>query len=236
MSSATKTASAAGVLRRNADVMRLALPFMFAAVTFGASFGVYARDAGMGTIAPVVMSATTFGGSAQFAVASILGAGGGLAAAIVAGILLNARYGPIGISVAHVIHGNALVRALKAQLVVDESWALANRGGREFDSRVLLGVGAALYVGWNTGTIVGVVAGDALGDPEKLGLDAAFGALFLALLVGVIDTRHALYGALAGGAIAFALIPFTQPGIPIIAACAGCLVGLLPNKRTERER
>jgi 4-azaleucine resistance transporter AzlC len=212
-------------LRRNADVLRLALPFSLAAATFGASFGVLAIDAGMGSYAPIVMSATTFAGSAQFAVASILSAGGGLAAAIVAAVLLNARYGPIGLSVAHVIRGSALDRTVKAQLVVDESWALANRGGRSFDARILIGVGIALYIGWTGGTIVGVVAGDAIGDPEKLGLDAAFGALFLALLVSVIDSRRALYGALAGGGIALALIPFTQPGIPIIAACAGCVLG-----------
>jgi 4-azaleucine resistance transporter AzlC len=220
-------------LRQNRDVLRLALPFMIAAATFGASFGVYARDAGMGAAAPIVMSATTFAGSAQFAVASILSAGGGLAAAIVAAILLNGRYGPIGISVAHVIHGNPASRAVQSQLVVDESWALANRGGRRFDRRILIGVGIALYIGWNSGTIVGVVAGDAIGDPEKLGLDAAFGALFLALLASVLDSRRAVYGAIAGGAIALALIPFTQAGIPIVAACAGCLVGLLPSRREE---
>jgi predicted branched-subunit amino acid permease len=173
----------------------------------------------------MVMSATTFAGSSQFAVASIFSAGGELAAAVVAAVLLNARYGPIGISVAHVIRGRGPSRFVKSQLVVDESWALANRGGRSFDARVLIGVGIALYIGWNAGTIVGVLAGDSLGDPEQLGLDAAFGALFLALLVSVINSRRALYGALAGGAIALALIPFAQPGIPIIAACAGCLVG-----------
>lgn len=222
-------------LRENADVLRLALPFMLASFIFGASFGVYASDAGMGSVAPVVMSATTFAGSGQFAVASILATGGGLSAAVVAAILLNSRYVPIGISVAHVIHGSRLSRLLKSQLVVDESWALANRGGREFDQRILMGVGAALYVGWNSGTIVGVLAGDAIGDPRKLGLDAGFGALFLALLVSVLDSRRAVYGAIAGGAIALALIPFTQPGVPIIAACLGCLVGLLPQKAEAGE-
>jgi predicted branched-subunit amino acid permease len=67
---------------------------------FGASFGLVARAAGMGVVAPLVMSATTFAGSAQFAVTSILGAGGGAAAAIAAAVLLNARYAPISISVA----------------------------------------------------------------------------------------------------------------------------------------
>jgi 4-azaleucine resistance transporter AzlC len=207
------------------DVIRVAAPFMVVVALFGVSFGVLARDAGIGATAPIVMSATTFAGSAQFAVVSILSSGGGLAAAVVAAILLNARYAPIGLSVAHVLRGGPVERAGKAQLVVDESWALANRGGRSFDRRVLLGVGLALYAGWNAGTIAGVATGDLLGDPEKLGLDAAFPALFLALLVTQLRSRRAAAGALAGAGIALALIPFTQPGVPIIAACLGCAVG-----------
>jgi len=60
---------------------------------FGVSYGVLAETAGMGSLAPVVMSATTFAGSAQFAAASVLSAGGSAATAIVAALLLNARYG-----------------------------------------------------------------------------------------------------------------------------------------------
>jgi 4-azaleucine resistance transporter AzlC len=220
-------------LRRNAHVLRLALPFALVVAIFGISFGVLARDEGMGTTAPLVMSLTTFAGSAQFAVVTILSSGGSLTAAVVAAILLNLRYAPIGVSVAHVIHGSALERFLKSQIVVDESWALSNRGGRDFDVRVLMGVGVALYAGWNIGTLIGVLAGDAIGDPEDLGLDAAFAALFLALLVSVIDSRRALFGALAGAAIAFMLIPFAQPGIPIIAAILGCLAGWRAREADE---
>ena len=70
--------------------------------------------------------------------------------------------------------------------------------------------GAALYVAWVLGTIVGVLAGDVLGDPGRLGLDAAFPALFLALLVGELRSRRAVAAAVAGGAIALALVPFAR--------------------------
>jgi predicted branched-subunit amino acid permease len=89
---------------------------------FGASFGLVARAAGMGAYAPLVMSATTFAGSAQFAVSSILGASGGTAAAITAAVLLNARYAPISISVASLFHGPLPRRLAESQLIVDESW------------------------------------------------------------------------------------------------------------------
>jgi hypothetical protein len=136
----------------------------------------------MEPLATVVMSATTFAGSAQFAAASILGAGGGIAAAVTAAVLLNARYGPISISVAPLFRGSSLRRLLEAQLIVDESWAVARRPDGRFERAVLIGAGLVLYVAWVGGTAVGALAGEALADPESLGLDAAFPALFLALL------------------------------------------------------
>jgi 4-azaleucine resistance transporter AzlC len=192
---------------------------------FGASFGLVARASGMGVLAPLVMSATTFAGSAQFAAASILGASGGALAAITAAVLLNARYAPISISVARLFHGPRLRRLAESQLIVDESWALAGRRGR-FDRRVLLGAGLLLYVAWVSGTAVGVVAGDALGNPKDLGLDGAFPALFLALLVPQLRTRRAVVAAVIAGTIALVLIPVTPPGTPIVAASAACLLGL----------
>jgi 4-azaleucine resistance transporter AzlC len=192
---------------------------------FGASFGLVARAAGMGVLAPLVMSATTFAGSAQFAVASILGGSGAALAAIAAAVLLNARYAPISISVARLFHGPRLRRLTESQLIVDESWALAGRSGR-FDRRILVGAGLLLYVAWVSGTAVGVLAGDSLGDPKDLGLDGAFPALFLALLVPQLQTRRAVGAALVAAAIALVLIPVAPPGTPIVVASTACLLGL----------
>lgn len=204
---------------------RVAVPFAVAVGVFGISFGVLAREAGMGSLAPIVMSVTTFAGSAQFAVTSVLGAGGGVAAACIAALLLNARYGPIGMSVASALRGGRLKRLLEAQIVVDESWALSNEGGGRFDRGILIGAGTLLYASWVVGTTIGVLAGDLIGDPNKLGLDAAFPALFLALLVGQIRSRGAAIAAAAGGAIALIVTPFAKPGVPLIVACLACLLG-----------
>jgi 4-azaleucine resistance transporter AzlC len=192
---------------------------------FGVSFGVLARSAGFGAIAPIVMSATTFAGSAQFAAVSIARDGGGIAAATAAAVLLNARYGPIGLSIAPSLQGRVLVRFLQSQLAVDESWAIANRGGGRFDRAALVGAGLALYGAWVAGTIVGVAGGDVLGDPEALGLDAAFPALFLALLLPQVRRRRLIAAAAAGAGIALVLVPVTEPGVPIIAASLASLAG-----------
>jgi 4-azaleucine resistance transporter AzlC len=212
-----------GGYRRGA---RAALPLAVAVAGFGISFGVLARNAGFGWHAPVVMSATTFAGSAQFAAVSIIRDAGGVAAAVVAALLLNARYGPIGVSVAPYLTGSSWSRLAQAQLVVDESWALASEGDGRFNRRVLIGAGVVLYASWVLGTAIGSIAGDALGDPATLGLDAAFPALFLALLAPQLGGRTPISASIVGAVIALLLTPITPPGIPIIAASVACLLGL----------
>ena len=210
---------------RYRDGARAIAPIAIAAVTFGASFGVLARSVGIDALAATVMSATTFAGSAQFAVASILGTSGGVAAAVLAATLLNARYAPISVSVAPLFEGGRVRRLLEAQLIVDESWAVSRRADGRFDRRLLIGAGLVLYVSWVTGTALGSMGGEALGDPADLGLDAAFPALFLALLVPQVSTRRALAAALLGGTVALVLIPFMPAGVPIVAAAGACLIG-----------
>jgi 4-azaleucine resistance transporter AzlC len=179
----------------------------------------------MGSVAPIVMSVTTFAGSAQFAAASILEAGGTLAAAVIAAILLNARYGPIGVSVAPSLTGPWWSRLLRAQLVVDETWALSADGRGGHHPGIIVGAGLVLYASWVGGTAAGVLFGDLLGDPDRLGLDAAFPALFLALLVPNLGRPQARVAAVLGAAIALALTPIAPAGIPIVAAGLACLVG-----------
>jgi len=230
--------------------MRVMLPLMPAIVAFGASFGVLAKAAGVDSLAALVMSATTFAGSAQFAVVSVLGAGGTAAAAIGAAVLLNGRYAPMALAASGAFRGGPVRRLLEAQLLVDESWALSSREGG-FDRKLLLGAGALLYLGWNAGTAIGVLAGDSLTDPATLGLDAAFPALFLALLAPLLRTggargergapsrgsaprsadRAPLAAALIGAGIALTLTPITPAGVPVIAATAACLVGLTRRRR-----
>src|SRR4029078_9329540 len=97
------------------DGIRAMMPLMPAIVAFGASFGVLARAAGIDALAALVMSATTFAGSAQFAVVSVLGAGGTAAAAIGAAVLLTARYVPMAFAAAGAFRGGPVRRLLEAQ-------------------------------------------------------------------------------------------------------------------------
>jgi 4-azaleucine resistance transporter AzlC len=209
------------------DGARVVAPLAIAAGSFGAAFGVLAETAGMGTFAPIVMSATTFAGAAQFAATSVLDQGGGVLAAVAAAVLLNGRYAAISLAVAPAFRGSPARRLIESQLIVDESWAVSQAGGGRIDRPVLVGAGLVLFPFWVGGTALGVLFGDVLGDPERLGIDAAFPALFLALVASQLFSRRAALAALAGGLVALVLLPLTPPGVPVIAASAVCLVGLV---------
>jgi predicted branched-subunit amino acid permease len=205
---------------------RVGLPYAAAGFLLAVSFGVLAQPV-MGSVAPIVMSALVFAGSAQFAATAVLAAGGGAGAAIAAGILLNLRYVPMGIALAPSLRGRPLRRALTGQAMIDFSWAAASRGGGRFDPAFMVVATIPSYPCWVGGTAIGVFAGDLIGDPGALGLDALFPAFFLALLVEG-ELRPGLPSVVAGlGAlVALVLIPFTPAGVPVIAASATALLGL----------
>jgi 4-azaleucine resistance transporter AzlC len=209
------------------DGVRAGLPLAVASLALSITFGVIAQPV-IGGFEAIVMSAIVFAGSAQFAVIAVLAAGGGPIAAVAAGLLLNMRFLPMGIAIAPSLTHRPVQRAMIGQALIDFSWAASSRGEGRYDHRFMLGATAPNYPCWVGGTIIGVLAGGLIGDPLRLGLDALFPAFFLALLLegeGTASRRRAA-AALIGGGLALALIPFTPPGVPVIASCLGALVGL----------
>ncbi len=207
--------------------VRAGLPFAVAGALLAASFGVLANDVGMPRWASIAMSVLVFAGSAQIAALTIIGAGGGLGAAIGAAALMNSRFLPMGIAIGPSLPGGPVARAAQGQAIVDASWALAADGRGGFDRHLMFGSTVVQYVGWVTGTVLGVLAGSALGDPRELGIDAIFPAFFLALLIGEIRGGRSLGVAAAGALIAFVLIPITPAGVPVMVASLASLLGLI---------
>jgi 4-azaleucine resistance transporter AzlC len=201
------------------------VPFGLASLLLGISFGVVARPT-LGPAAAIVMSVVVFAASAQFAALAVLAAGGGAVAAIIAGLLLNLRFVPMGIAIAPSLTHGAVGRAMRGQTLVDASWALSSRGDGRFDVDFLLGATLVQYPAWVLGTILGVLGGAIIGDPKTLGLDAIFPAFFLGLLVPELRKPDGKVVALLGAAIALLLTPLVPAGVPIIAASLSALTGL----------
>lgn len=203
------------------------LPLLPPILALGATFGLLAEPV-MGRVAPIVMSCVVFAGGAQFAALGVLAAGGGAVSAALAGTCVNLRFLPTGFAIAPALKGGRFRRAVEGQTVVDASFVLAARGDGTFDRPMLLASSAVQAAGWISGTVLGVLAANAVPDPERFGLDAILPAFFLALLVGQLrehGRRAALVAALAG-LITLVLTPVLPPGLPVVAAGAAALIGL----------
>lgn len=204
---------------------------------FGVSFGVLAVAAGLSPAMACAMSLSVFAGGAQFAAVGVVASGGSPAAGVAGGLLLNARYVAFGLAVGPRLSGGRARRALAAQLLIDESTALALREDDDAAAeRAFWSTGIAVFVLWNVGTAVGALAGGALGDPRVLGLDAAFPAGFLALLAPLLGDARSRAAAAGGVVVAVALLPVAPPGVPVLAAALGVLAGLALPPRTGDTR
>ncbi len=214
---------------------------------FGTSFGVLATTAGLSVAQTCVMSLVVFTGASQFAVVGILATGGSLASAFGSAFLLAARNAAYGVAMAPTLFrrrrgsgaragrrdGVRLARRLvAAQLVIDETTAMATAQSTPAAREQAFWItGIAVFLCWNISTAIGAVAGDAIGDPEAFGLDAAFPAGFVALSVPHLASRAGRVAAATGVAIALLLVPFTPAGVPIVAAAAGVVPALFVARR-----
>jgi branched chain amino acid efflux pump len=214
--------SLAGV-RRNAWALGVPIG------AFGMSFGVLATAGGLSVAQACAMSLLVFTGASQFAAVGVLAAGGSLASAFGSAWLLAARNAAYGIALAPTFAGRRLGRRLlAAHWVIDESTAMATAQppGRRREA-AFYATGLAIFVCWNLGTLVGALAGDAIGDPRALGLDAAFPAGFVALVAPHLRTARGRAAAAGGAAIALVLVPLAPAGLPIIAAAAAVVPAML---------
>lgn len=197
---------------------------------FGVPFGVLAVATGVPPEMAVAMSALVFGGGAQFAAVGVLAAGGSVWAGVASGLLLNGRYAALGLALADRFPGSMARRLVAAHLVIDESAALALAApDPRAAERAFWWTGGLLFLCWNVGTALGAYAGALVGDPTRMGLDAAFPAMFLALLAPLLDSTAARRSAVAGGLVALVLLPVAPPGVPVIAAALGAFAAL-PGK------
>lgn len=195
---------------------------------YGVSFGVLAVAAGLSWVQACVMSMLVFTGASQFAFIGVLAVGGGVLAATGPAVMLAVRNAAYGLSLAPILPARLRDRAVAAQLVIDETTAMARaQDDPAAARRAFLATGVSVWLCWNAGTLVGALLGGGLGDPRTLGLDAMFPAAFLALLAPQLRRAGAPVAAVAGAVVAVGLLPFAPAGVPVIAALAGVVPGLL---------
>ena len=188
---------------------------------YGVSFGALAVAAGLEVWQACALSLLMFTGGSQFAFIGVIAGGGTGAAARAAATLLGVRNGVYGMQLKALLRPPARLIPVMAHLTIDESTATATGQG-DHDERVrgFWAAGIGVFVLWNLFTLVGALAGDALGDPRRWGLDGAAVGAFLGLLWPRLKGRDPIAIAVLAAAVTILAVPLVPPGIPVLIAAA----------------
>jgi predicted branched-subunit amino acid permease len=207
---------------------------------YGVSFGALAVVAGLGVLQTMALSLLLFSGGSQFALIGVVAAGGSPVAAVATASLLGLRNALYGAVVSPLLRVGGWRRLVAAHVTIDESTAVGVTQRDPAAARAgFWAAGVGVFVLWNAFTLLGAVAGDALGDPRAWGLDAAAAAAFLALVWPRLASRRAQLVAALAVVTSTALIPVVPAGIPVLAAAAvaiavGALSRTVPTEETPR--
>ncbi len=210
-------------------ILRDALGIAVASGAYAISFGAISTAAGLSLLQTCALSILMFTGASQFALVGVVGAGGSVWAGAATAALLGSRNTLYGVRLSALLDVRGWRRLAAAQFVIDETTAMAIARDDPAQSRFAFwATGAALFVLWNTGTLIGAIATHAISDPKVFGLDAAPPAAFLALLAPRLRAREPLAIAIAAAAVAIAILPFLPAGVPLlVVALLVSLYGVL---------
>jgi len=200
---------------------------------FGLIAGVTAASADLSIAQAMVLSMTVFAGASQLAMLQLISENAIPAVILLTALTINLRFVMYSASLApHMQHLGAGWRAPLAFFLVDQNYALGVRryeaGGEDekwFGHWFYLGVSLALWVTWQTSTLVGLLLGT--GVPREWSLDFAIPLVFLVLLIPALHQRPHIAAALTGGLVATVAAPLPFNLGIMIGAAAGITAGVL---------
>jgi predicted branched-subunit amino acid permease len=208
-------------------VLRDALSIALATGVYGLSFGAVSVAAGFTIWQTCALSLLMFSGASQFAFVAL--APNGVTAAATAA-LLGARNAFYGLRLSELLPINGPRRLLTAQLVIDETTAMAigrEEQGAQATRLAFWATGLGIYTLWNAATLIGAVAAGAIPDPRAYGLDAVAPAAFLALLAPRLRGRGPFALAVTAAVVALIVTPYVPAGVPILAAAAVAIASVV---------
>lgn len=212
-------------------IVRDALGIGVATGAYALSFGAISVTAGLSILQTCVLSLLMFTGASQFAMVGVIAAGGSPWAGAATAALLGSRNALYGLRLTTILQAVGWRRFAAAQLVIDESTAMAIAREDPAASRYAFwATGLSVFALWNIGSLAGALATHALPDPKVLGFDAAPPAAFLALLAPRLRAREPLAVAMAAAMVSLVALPFVPPGVPLlIVAVLVVLYGVRPQ-------
>ena len=212
---------------RHSPGTRVGLSIAVATGLYGISFGALSVASGLDVWQTAVLSLLLFSGGSQFAFIGVVAGGGTPVAAASAAALLGIRNAVYGMQMNVLLHPRGWRRLAAAHVTIDESLATSTGQVDPLEQKRGFWVaGLGIFTLWNLFTLVGALAGDALGDPKQWGLDGAAVAAFLGLLWPRLRSRDAGAIAVACALATMLVVPVVPPGVPIlVAAVVAALIG-----------
>jgi 4-azaleucine resistance transporter AzlC len=218
---------------------RACIPVVISVAAYGVVWGVLARGTGLSLLEVFLMSALVFAGSAQFVALDLwtsTPASLPIGPLVIAALIVNLRYLLLTATLRPLFtRDEQLKGAAIMGIVSDETWAMTvaemakGRGTVAF----LLGGGVLAYFCWLGTTMLGHTLGSAIDDPSRYGLDFAFTATFLALLLGMWKGRGDLVPWIVAALAAIVSAKFIPGSWHILI---GGMVGSLAGALAERLR
>lgn len=218
--------------------IRRMAPLSLFVIVFGLAFGVAALSRGLSGLETLLMSGLVFAGASQFAALELWGPQIPLVALVATTFAINARHLLMGAAIQPWLkHLPPARRYTSLVLMSDSNWAMAAADYQRGETNVgmLVGGGIALWFAWVLGTLLGVVFGSGIDEPERFGLDVIMGCFLLAMLVGGRRDLSMLLPWAAAALAALAAMSWLPPhSHVIVGALAGGLVGVLLPPRKEK--
>ena len=221
--------------------VRGVLPLLVGSIPFSIIFGALAVTSGLSPLAAAAMSAIVFAGSAQFVAVGMVGTGANFWVIVFTTFIVNLRHVLYAATLApHLKHLSQRWLLLLGFTLTDESFVVtiqrymrANGEPSErdwFKHWYQAGASFALYINWQFFTWVGLWAGRAIPNPASWGLDFAFPATFIGMLVPLIVSRS-IVACVASAGVATLLFHHLPHKLGlIIAALCGVAAGLLVER------
>lgn len=163
------------------------LPLLLAVAPIGLLFGTLAVGKGLTAVEALLMSTIVFAGAAQFVAVDMWTLPVPVLLLTFTAFIVNVRHVLMSASLSrHLPSVPRRLHPVMAYLLVDESWAIAEKRAltQPVTFAFFMGVGMPMWLGWQLATLAGALLGRTLGDPAALGIDFAFSALFISILMG----------------------------------------------------
>lgn len=214
--------------------VRDTLPLLLGIVPFALVSGVAAVKAGLTFLQAMGLSIVVFAGASQLAALGLVEQGAPLAVVVITAVVINLRMLMYSASIATYFREFSLrVRGALAYGLTDQVYALAMNqytSDRSVNKPwYYVGVAATLWVVWQAGTVVGLLAGAGL--PSAWRLEFTVPLVFVSVLVPTIDSKPALVAALVGGGIAVAGTALPLKVGLLVGGVAGIVAGTLAEGR-----